>query len=216
MLIRKFLLTGLLLCGFSLTSWGQSVSTIEPQKLALLRELLTVMNLKQITEKTMEAQFTQLESNFPQLMGPVLPNMADLPKETQEKIQQKAVAGGLRAMKRMRELYKQRIDLGAIVEQIYFPIYDKYYSADELKELVVFYRSPVGRKWVENVPSITQEAMQKSSELLLPPITAIMTEVMEEERALLQKEMEKEFPTSSPPPPPPPPAPRKPKKPIKR
>lgn len=202
MLIRKFLLALLLLAGVSLTSWAQSTSTIEPQKLALLRELLVATNLKQITEKMMTAQFDQLEKNFPQLIGPVLPNMTDLPKDMQEKIQQKAVAGGIRAMKRLRELYQQRIDLGAIVEEIYLPIYDKYYSAEELKELVAFYRSPVGKKSIENVSPITQEAMQKSSELLLPPITAMMTEVMEEERASLKKEMEKELPAGFPVPPP--------------
>jgi len=43
------------------------------------------------------------------------------------------------------------------------PIYDKYYTDEELKELITFYRSPVGRKVIETIPSIMQEAMMVSA-----------------------------------------------------
>ena len=210
-MFRKSLIKALLIGGLSLTAMGQSAPAIDPQKLTLLKELLVATDIKQITEKLMETQFVQIESNFPQMMGAMVPNTADLPQETQEKIRQKALAGGIRAMKKFRTLYGQRIEIGAIVEQMYLPIYDKYFSTDNVKDLLAFYRTPAGKKWVASMPQINQEASQKSSELLLPKITAIMTEVMEEERALLAKELEQEFP----PPPPPSPAPKS-RKPVKK
>jgi hypothetical protein len=38
-------------------------------------------------------------------------------------------------------------------------IYDANFSADEIKKLVVFYQSPVGRKIVVQVPQLAQQVM---------------------------------------------------------
>jgi hypothetical protein len=39
------------------------------------------------------------------------------------------------------------------------PIYNKYYTHDEIKQLIAFYESPLGRKLVEVTPLLTQDAM---------------------------------------------------------
>jgi hypothetical protein len=39
------------------------------------------------------------------------------------------------------------------------PIYDKYFSDDDIRQLITFYNTPVGKKLVENLPAITQESM---------------------------------------------------------
>ena len=43
------------------------------------------------------------------------------------------------------------------------PIYDKYYTDDDLGELINFYRSPVGQKVIAATPAIMQEAMTVSA-----------------------------------------------------
>jgi hypothetical protein len=39
------------------------------------------------------------------------------------------------------------------------PVYDKYYTHDEIKELIKFYESPLGRKMVDTNPLILNETM---------------------------------------------------------
>ncbi len=39
------------------------------------------------------------------------------------------------------------------------PIYDKYFTDDDIHQLLAFYSTPVGKKLVENLPVITQESM---------------------------------------------------------
>ena len=39
------------------------------------------------------------------------------------------------------------------------PIYEKYYSHEEIRELLAFYESPIGKKMVERMPLVLQEAM---------------------------------------------------------
>ena len=188
-MFRKILISALLISGLSVTAFGQVVPATDPQKQALLKDLVKAMNLKGNTEKLMEAQFAQMESMFPQMMSSSFPDVATMPKERQEEIQKKAVASGMHAMKRIRELSAQKIDFGTIVEQIYLPIYDKYFSTEEVNDLLKFYRSPTGKKFIESTPSFTQEAMQKSSEILLPKVMEIVNQVMAEEREKILKDL---------------------------
>jgi hypothetical protein len=39
------------------------------------------------------------------------------------------------------------------------PIYDKYYTRDEIHELTVFYQSPVGQKTIKVLPQLSSEAI---------------------------------------------------------
>lgn len=39
------------------------------------------------------------------------------------------------------------------------PVYDKYLSHDDIKELVKFYESPAGKKYVKVLPQISKESM---------------------------------------------------------
>jgi hypothetical protein len=39
------------------------------------------------------------------------------------------------------------------------PVYDKYYTHDEVKQLIAFYESSLGEKLVEVTPLLTQETM---------------------------------------------------------
>jgi hypothetical protein len=38
------------------------------------------------------------------------------------------------------------------------PIYDKHYTHDEIRQLISFYESPLGRKMISVIPSIAQES----------------------------------------------------------
>lgn len=39
------------------------------------------------------------------------------------------------------------------------PIYDKYYTEDDVDQLIVFYNTPIGKKSTEVLPAISQESM---------------------------------------------------------
>ena len=39
------------------------------------------------------------------------------------------------------------------------PIYEKYYTHDEIKQIIKFYETPVGQKTIKVLPNITQESM---------------------------------------------------------
>jgi hypothetical protein len=50
---------------------------------------------------------------------------------------------------------EQKGELGALFIQIY----DRHFTAEELRQLLAFYRTPIGQKLLAEQPAITQEAM---------------------------------------------------------
>ena len=60
---------------------------------------------------------------------------------------------------------------------IYVPIYQKYFTLDELREIVAFYDSPVGRKLAAATPAMTREGMEKGQQLGMEIANEMMAEV---------------------------------------
>jgi hypothetical protein len=54
--------------------------------------------------------------------------------------------------------FKEKLDVDDLLYAC-IPAYSKYYTHDEIKQLIAFYESPLGRKLVEVTPLITQETM---------------------------------------------------------
>ena len=42
----------------------------------------------------------------------------------------------------------------------YIPIYDEYFTQDEIKQLLAFYKKPIGEKSIKFLPVITQRGME--------------------------------------------------------
>lgn len=48
--------------------------------------------------------------------------------------------------------------------ELIVPIYEKYFTKDDIKELIKFYKTPVGKKTIKLLPKITQESMVAGQE----------------------------------------------------
>jgi hypothetical protein len=54
--------------------------------------------------------------------------------------------------------FKEKVDVNELVN-LMIPIYDKYFTADDIKAMLVFYDSPTGRKVTATIVPLTQEKM---------------------------------------------------------
>lgn len=61
--------------------------------------------------------------------------------------------------------FRELINIDEMVAQL-IPVYEKYFTEDELRGLMVFYQSPLGRKLLTATPLIMQESMQASMHYL--------------------------------------------------
>ena len=167
----------------SFITLARAEEEISPRKEKLIKELIEVTEVGKQAEKIMNMMFAQMEKNSSQMI-PML-----LKGEELEKFKKEGKESTTRFLKRYRELFKE-IDFGQLTEQIYFPLYDKYFTENELKDMIGFYKSPTGKKFVKVTPQLTLDAMQKTNELLMPKIMQLVNEIMQEEKERLSKTKE--------------------------
>lgn len=70
------------------------------------------------------------------------------------------------------------------------PLHDRYFSESELRNLIDFYKSDTGKKVIEVMPSLVAESMTRAAEVIMPRITALMTQMQEEETQRMEKEIQ--------------------------
>jgi hypothetical protein len=59
--------------------------------------------------------------------------------------------------------FRTRLDLESF-SNLLIPIYDRNFSHDDIKGLIQFYESPIGRKLLEATPQITRESYAAGQE----------------------------------------------------
>ncbi|MCL1817668.1 MAG: DUF2059 domain-containing protein [Spirochaetaceae bacterium] len=61
------------------------------------------------------------------------------------------------------DLMRQKLDLDDFVS-LYIGIYDRHFSHEEIKDLIKFYESPIGKRLIQETPSITRDSMTAGQE----------------------------------------------------
>jgi uncharacterized protein len=59
--------------------------------------------------------------------------------------------------------FQEKMDARELLEKI-IPLYDKYYSIEDLKAVNAFYETPAGQKLLSTLPQIMQEGMKIGQE----------------------------------------------------
>lgn len=158
---------------------------INPEKRALVKELYTLLHM----DKQMEQILEQMQSVLPNMIDQTSSDLSDLKPEDQAEMKKLLAGSSARLYSRMREEISKRLDLAAITEQMFVPVYAKYFSEDDLRALITFYKSPTGQKMVALTPTLFRESMQQVAELLMPKLMPLTREIFEEEKQRVLKEL---------------------------
>jgi uncharacterized protein len=175
------------LAWLALTVWVScgtacAAGSTKPVSPALIDELMVAMELEKSAEQSADVMLKALEQQMPsianQILGPVPPNSLKADERQRELAEFQA-----RFNKRYKELLAERVQLGKTTREIYAPLFERHYTEDEVKGLIAFYKSPLGKKVLKVMPSMTAEALAKSNEVVNPKIMDVVQEIIAEERA---------------------------------
>ena len=113
---------------------------IDPAKEADIRRLLELMDAKTLFKQTLDGMEKSLTPLLVQALpaGPYRPQLIEL----------------------FFAKMQAKMDVQRLVE-LSIPVYDKYLSGEEIKGLIQFYSTPVGRKAITVLPKITQEMREE-------------------------------------------------------
>ena len=128
-----------LLLAFAAPSYAEEALT--PEKQADIQQLLQVTGAMDIGQLFSKAVVQQMTEAIKKARPDVPPKMFDVVAEEVNKTIAEAM-----------------VAKGGFVDQV-VPIYHKYFSHEEIKALVAFYQTPVGKKAVTVMPRMVQESM---------------------------------------------------------
>jgi hypothetical protein len=167
---------------------AKSEAKITEAKQEMIRELLTVVGIAGMDEQMRDQQsvmeLMRMQPSFHEMMELATSELADLPEEDRQLLLARLENFDAFA-ERYRALFNERLDFSTIIEIVYLPLYDKYFNEEELRQMVGFYRTPVGRKSIEVMPSLIQEAGGAIEAAVWPISIGLIQEIVAEERATL-------------------------------
>lgn len=129
------LLAGLLLSGTA------HADELTPQKTADIRALFELTGVTRMADQILASTMQQL--------GPMLRNCKDCTERTAQI-----------AEREIRQLFRERFDgPGGLIER-QTEIYHRHFSHAEIREILAFYHTPIGKKLAYNLPALTAEGVQ--------------------------------------------------------
>ena len=169
-----------------LPAWSEAEVTESKQE--MIRQLLTIAGIVGMAEQMRDQQsvveLMRMQPNYHEMMEWATSEQTDLSEADRQLLLARLEDFDAFA-ERYRALFNERLDFSAIIEAVYLPLYDKTFSEEELRQMVTFYRTPVGRKTIEVMPSLMQQAAEGIEGAVRPLAIGVVHEVVAEQRAKL-------------------------------
>lgn len=116
-------------------------TTVSPEHETAIRQLISETGALDLGEQFADMFVNQMSQALRQSRPDIQPRAFEIIREvTMETLQEELANGSM--------------------ENLVVPIYARYFTLDEVEQLLAFYRTPVGRKTIEVMPLLTQESMQ--------------------------------------------------------
>lgn len=196
-LARSFILGGILFLNFNCVLSQQPSQTdakqISPEKRALISELLEVTEAKKNALAVFNAMLDENQRQMPDIVWQGLlsqTEVQELDAEARDALRKELLAESERMNKRVRELFLAGIDMARVIEDVSIDLYDKYFTDDEIKDLIAFYKSHTGKKTTEVLPKMFAESMTNTMDAVKPKVLEIVAQLVNEETARVKKELE--------------------------
>ncbi|MCG5059961.1 MAG: DUF2059 domain-containing protein [Limnoraphis sp. WC205] len=154
---------------------------IPEEKRKLIEEFLELTGGEKTFQQVSQAMLSQMEQQFSAMLGSDLVGSPQLSPQERQQVAANMNREMSRIAQKYNQLFLERIDYQKIVEEVYYPLYDKYFTNDDLRVLIDFYKSPTGQRTIEIMPQLLQESVQRTAQVIAPTVTSIIQEIITEE-----------------------------------
>lgn len=161
--------------------------TVSPEKQALVRELFEVTGGRKNIEEMTQLIFANQEKELPKIMLSLIEGDKNLTQAQKQELKKSTDEMAGRVNQRNRE-FLQKLNLPQMVEDISYSLYDKYFTENELRDLIAFYKSPTGQKTISVMPSLMTDVMTDVQKAFLPKMQEFIKQTTEAELAELKKQ----------------------------
>ena len=160
-----------------------SRQTISPEKQVLIKEYIAATGGREMIQKNLDAMFANLNSVMPKIIESSIEQDFRLTAAQKTEILKDMPELAARLTQKFKDGLNQEFDYAKLIEELNYPLLDKYFTEAELKDLAVFYKSSTGQKAIVLQPQIYTEAKTKLNVIIVPVIQKVVKAATESEIA---------------------------------
>jgi uncharacterized protein len=165
------------------TAQDVSIANDNPATKEQIQRLFDVMQIREQSHRMMDSIQKQMQAMSTQTIKLRYPQIS---------------AAELARANSITEESLKQIPMDAILDDM-IPIYQKHLAQTDVDAMIVFYSSPTGKKLMQEMPAITEEAMQMSYQHMQKQIDQVLQRVDESMKESEQPKPQKRSTQPSPP-----------------
>lgn len=154
-------------------------AAIDPAALAASRELFEAMNHRVMMTGMMQQMSQGIGQSMRAGAEASINNNPKLSAEQKKKALAKLEAELPGVVSAMQSVMNDPGMIDEILAET-VPIYARTFSADELKQLTAFYRTPIGAKMLASMPQLMAQGMQVGQQVVMRRIGPLMQKLQEQ------------------------------------
>jgi len=171
------------LCVCVMAQVTTSVPDANPATKEQIQKLFDVMQIREQSHRMMDSVEKQMQAMSTQTIKTRYPQIT---------------AAELARANRITAESLKEVPMDAILDDM-IPIYQKHLNQADVDAMIAFYSSPTGKKLMQQLPQITQEAMQASYQRMQKQIDGAMKRVEDMVKEEQQEKQQKSDPKPNPP-----------------
>jgi len=161
------------------------------EELKVYQKFFKATNIEAQYSQILDVMIAQLQQGFVVSFREAIKNIGDITPEQQEKLKQLFEQSMGSYVKRMKVKIGEVMPLNELINNAYYPAFSKHFTIAEIKELIAFYESPIGQKFISTTPTVMQESTTIMNEKYTPELQKIGGKIAEEELKKIKPDIEK-------------------------
>lgn len=152
-----------------------AAAPLSAEKRALIDQLMEITGGRKLYEQTMAVTLEQARMSLPQILQGMTGTQTTPSQQSAFETQSQQIFDKLAA--RMMAA----VTFDELMSEVYYPLYDKYFTVEDLQDIIAFYQTPTGQRLIQSQPQLMREATERSTALMTPRLIEIMQETLQEE-----------------------------------
>lgn len=188
-MLKKITLTFLIVT-FALVAQEVAAQTdAKADKQAAIKELIALINTDNKAEEMVGIFDRQMSGTRVAIVDSILNERTDLTEADKKALREALITKTEEQSKRFTAKLMQKLDYNEMIDEISAAVYDKYFTLEEIKDLIAFYKTPTGQKTLKTMTPLMTDTLQLITERMLPKIPIIMDELQQEEKMEIEREV---------------------------
>lgn len=171
----------LVIFGLSYPIVAQTQSNISDEKRKLIAQLLSVLKLDKSMEEMTDTILKGMDEAYTISFDALVDKRTEIPEADREKIKAQANKSRLAFSEKFRKRLPGVVDYPQYIQESVYPLYDRFYSEQELKDLIAFYTTPTGQKVLATLPQLIAQSQADVRRLLVPKLVSLVDEILKED-----------------------------------